>query len=113
MEGTPVLEGERATGAHLTPPGFRNFIVSTYLNQEQRGLISAEDFRSNAYQPRLRLTSVGQAALGVTFSRFGASIFGSVNFNFADLLSNHLVSLYMQLAGSPRDLVGDVLEDDS
>lgn len=106
LEGTPVLEGERATGAHLTPPGFRNFIVSTYLNQEQRGLMSAEDFRTNPYRPQLRLTSVGQAALGVTFSRFGASVFGSVNVNFADLLSNHLVSLYVQLAGSTRDLGG-------
>ncbi|MFW5728819.1 MAG: peptidase S9 [Spirochaetota bacterium] len=106
VEGVPVIDGERAAGAHLTPPGFRNFIVSTYLDQEQRGLISADSSRSEPYRPRLRLTSVGQAALGVTFSRFGSSVFGTVNFNFSDLLSDHLLSLYLQLAGSTRDLGG-------
>ncbi len=109
LEGTPVLEDERASGANLTPPGFRNFIVSTYLDQTQRGLIDGKGFRGSDYRPHLRLTSVGQAALGVTFSRFGAGVYGSVNLNFADLLNNHTVSLYMQLAGSTIDLGGQAL----
>ncbi len=107
-EGQPVVTAEIQPGARLTPPGMGNSIVSGYLDEPTAGLADSEAFRQSDYDPRLRLSSVGQALVGVSFSGFGASVYGSVNLTFSDLLNNHRVSTYVQLAGSLRDLGGQV-----
>jgi hypothetical protein len=106
--GEAVVTAETARAGRITPPGLQNHIVSGYLEQPQRGLAEGSGFRSTAYDPRLRLSSVGQALVGVSFSGFGASLYGSINLSFSDLLNNHQVSTYLQLAGSVRDLGGRI-----
>lgn len=112
-QGAAVSEpAPTRAGARLTAPGLLDFIVSRYLADPERGLPGGAEgeanFSTRDYRPQLRLTSVSQAALGVSFSSFGAGLYGTVNLNFADLLNNNLVSLYLQLGGSTLDLGGQL-----
>lgn len=93
-------------GAALIPgdAGMRDRVVADSAFPVSRGEIT-----EGAYRPRLRLSSVGQALVGVTASTFGTSVFASLSATFEDILSNHTVIATGQVTGGVRDLGGSVL----
>jgi hypothetical protein len=106
-EGVPDAAPSRPA-ALLVAEAAEAGIVSAYLAEPSRGLPDEQDFRTTAYRPRLKLTSLGQIAAGLSANRFGTSFFATASLSFTDLLNVHSVGVHLEIAGSARDLGGQV-----
>ncbi len=110
LDGAPVEDETRgaADAARLAPVAGGRMIVASYLDDPAWGLPDAEGFRREDHRPRPRLADLGPIAAGVTFTPLGVEAYGLMYLGFTDLLSDHEISLFLRLAGSPRDLGGQL-----
>ena len=111
IEEVPVAPAENGPAAlpeaaRLAPAARGRVIVASYLEDPSGGLPEAGEFRRADYRPRPRLADLGPIAAGVAFTPLGPEVYGLVSLSFTDLLSDHEISLHVQLAGSVRDLGG-------
>jgi Tol biopolymer transport system component len=97
-QGAPVARSHPFTAAILPPDVSDDApdIVERYLTDLVRGLPPGGAYPTRDYEPRVRLTDIGPAAIGaVNFGR-GASFAGAISAYFNDPLNRHQVMATLQ-----------------
>jgi hypothetical protein len=83
--------------------------VQEYLEEPQKGLVSADNFKTEKYSPRLKLLQIGQPTIGIAVDRFGPAFGGSADFVFSDMLGNRMLNAGILMNGGLKDIGGQVL----
>lgn len=110
--GAPVITAQAP--ADVLPPipaGQAHSVVEDYLSAPQSGLPPAErDYPTERYDPDIRLTQVGPAAVQVSTSSLGTEVGGATSFYFNDPLNRHQIVTTVQ-SGSAGGVLnfGDTL----
>lgn len=80
--------------------------VQRYLASPASGLVPADmSYPITDYRPRIRLTNVGPAAIGVATSSLGTEFGGALSLYFSDVLNRHQIVTTFQ-GGSTQGVLG-------
>jgi hypothetical protein len=103
-EHLPTASERTRTTISLPPQTEKQDVVARYLGQPVPGLPEEKDYPTREYQPALSLASIGGLSAGMTIDSFGLNLFASAYFVFDDFLSNHVVSTYLYLTETWKDI---------
>jgi Tol biopolymer transport system component len=103
IPGRPVPSSDR-NGALLAPSNRSAGSVYAYLGAPAQGLPPAQEATPEEYKPKLGLDLITQPTASVGVSRWGAYGAGSLALLWSDMLGNHQLATYFQVAGGFNEL---------
>ncbi|HUM47352.1 MAG TPA: DPP IV N-terminal domain-containing protein, partial [Chitinophagales bacterium] len=111
LKAVPVnLQSTANNDAGQLPPLERNaqHAVNDYLQTAPETVLNDSLFSKSPYKPKLGLSSISNAGIGVGAGPYGAAYGGAVSLLFSDMLEQHLVYGAIAASGSIQDLGGVV-----